>query len=231
MSDAIIGTGILLKAGDGGTSVYIESDALAADLLISGLTIQVLDYAQLATDNAIVTVVIDGQPHYLEEGVHWTAATTDEATATSLAAAIHALDLITAAAATDTVTVTVTDPDVFATIAEIVTLKPPQKSRNEIDVSNHNEGEEAKILGMLRKGQVTGTLNWLPTDATHVQLDTDINANVKRNWRITLPPSGLPYFTFPARVQLLDPQEVGVDAPLQIAFALTIDGWIQRQTA
>lgn len=121
-------------------------------------------------------------------------------------------------------------PEVFVTVAEIVTLKPPQLSRNEIDVSTHNEGQEAKILGMLRKGQVTGTLNWLPTDATHSNLAggilADILGNIKRNWRIAFPPSGLPHWTFPGRVQLFDPQDVNTDAALQIAFALTIDGAI-----
>lgn len=124
-------------------------------------------------------------------------------------------------------------PEVFVTVAEIVSLKPPQLSRNEVDVSNHNEAPtsgEAKILGMLRKGQVTGTLNWLPTNATHSETGqgilADIIANKKRNWRITYPPLGLPKWTFPGRVQLFDVQEVTVDAAMQLAFALTIDGAI-----
>jgi hypothetical protein len=121
-------------------------------------------------------------------------------------------------------------PEVFTTVAEIVTLKPPQISRNEIDVSTHNAGEDAKILGMLRKGQVTGTLNWVPTDATQSSVSpgmlSDILTNLKRNWRITFPPNGFPHWTFAGRVQLFDPQEVGVDAALQVAFAMTIDGAI-----
>lgn len=116
----------------------------------------------------------------------------------------------------------------FVAVAEIVSLKIPAFSRNEIDVSNHNEGREAKILGMLRQGQVTGTCNWLPTDPTQSSaaggLLADIRANVKRNWRIELPPTGFPQWTMPARVQLFDPPEVTVDAALQIAFALTVDG-------
>src|SRR5688572_32811213 len=79
-------------------------------------------------------------------------------------------------------------PEVFTTVAEIVSLKPPAYSRNEVDVSNHNEGEEAKILGMLRKSAVTGTCNLLPTDPTHSAaaggMLGDILENVKRNWRI-----------------------------------------------
>jgi hypothetical protein len=121
-------------------------------------------------------------------------------------------------------------PEVFTAVVELVALKPPQISRNEIDVSNHNEGTDAKLLGMLRKGQVTGTCNWIPTDPT--QSDTgngmlaDILVNKKRNWRIELPAPLTTKWTFPARVQLFDPQEVGVDGALQFAFAMTIDGAI-----
>ncbi len=118
-------------------------------------------------------------------------------------------------------------PEVFTTVAEIVALKPPPLSRNEIDVSTHNEGEESKILGMLRKGQVTGTLNWLPTDATQddsTGILADILANTKRNWQIAMPPNGLPTWTMGARVQLFDIQDVTLDAAMQVAFAMTIDG-------
>lgn len=121
-------------------------------------------------------------------------------------------------------------PEVFVTVAENVALKPPQLSRNEVDVSNHNEGQEAKILGMLRKGQLTGTCNWLPTNPTHSEtgqgLLADIIANKKRNWRIKYPPLGLKTWTMPGRVQLFDIPEVTVDAAMQVSFALTIDGAI-----
>jgi hypothetical protein len=124
-------------------------------------------------------------------------------------------------------------PENFVAVAEVVTLKPPQLSRNEIEVTSHNEAltaGEAKILGMLRKGQVTGTANWVPTDPTHSSdgqgIIADMKANRKRNWRIEFPPNGLPKWTFPGRVQLIDPQEVTTDAALQFAFALTIDGEI-----
>ncbi len=121
--------------------------------------------------------------------------------------------------------------ETFTPVAEIVSLKPSQKSRNEIDVSNHNEGREAKILGMLRQGQVTATVNWLPLNATQRNevggLLYDINNNVKRNWQVELPldpADGAVTFTFPGRVQNFDPQEVTVDSALQLQIAITIDG-------
>lgn len=119
-------------------------------------------------------------------------------------------------------------PEVFTTVAEIVALKPPSYSRNKVDVSNHNEGRESNILGMLRQSDVSGTCNLIPMDATHSLMREDIKNNVKRNWRITYPPLGLPYDTFPGRVQMLEEQEVTTDAPLQFAFAIALDGDIVR---
>lgn len=123
-----------------------------------------------------------------------------------------------------------TPTEAFTAVAELVALKPPARSRNEIDVTNHNEGEEAKILGIRRKGQVTGTVNYIPSNATHAQMLADYEANTKRNWRIAYPDDDNTTDTFPARVQLFDVPEQGVDAALQAQFALTIDGTITTES-
>jgi hypothetical protein len=121
-------------------------------------------------------------------------------------------------------------PEVFTALAEIVSLTPPGLSRNEIEVSNHNAGIEEKLLGMLRYGQVKGKCNWLPTDPTQINTGTgirsDILLNTRANWRVTFPPSGLPHWTFPARVQMFTPPDVTPDTALQMDFALTLDGTI-----
>ncbi len=87
------------------TVVALASDALAADLAIVGMTLQVLDYATLAAGAPTVTVTINGTAHVLTEGTEWTAETSDDVTATNLAAAIALLTGVTAAAVTATVTV------------------------------------------------------------------------------------------------------------------------------
>lgn len=121
-------------------------------------------------------------------------------------------------------------PEVFTTVAEIQAIKPAARSRNEIDVSTHNAGVEEKILGMLRTGQVTGTLNWIPSNATHastsVGMLADLVANTEQNWRITFVDSPATVYTFLARVQLFDPQELTTDSPMTVSFALTINGAI-----
>ena len=87
-------------------AVTLATNALAADLAISGMTLTVLDFAQLDSDNATVTVTINGVATVLTEEVEWNAATSNDATATSLAAAIEALTGVKAAAVTNVVTVT-----------------------------------------------------------------------------------------------------------------------------
>lgn len=86
--------------------IGLATNALAADLAISGMTLTVLDFAQLDSDNATVTVTINGVPTVLTEEVEWNAATTNDATATSLAAAINTLVGVDAVAVTNVVTVT-----------------------------------------------------------------------------------------------------------------------------
>jgi len=96
------------------TVVALATSALAADLAIVGLTLQVLDFAQLESDNATVTVTVNGVVTVLTEDVEWNALTSNDATATSLATAISALTGVTAVAVTNTVTVT---PSTGTTIA------------------------------------------------------------------------------------------------------------------
>jgi len=85
--------------------VTLATNALSADLAISGFTLTVLDFAQLDSDNATVTVTVNGVATVLTEEVEWNAATSNDATATSLAAAINALTGVTATATTNVVTV------------------------------------------------------------------------------------------------------------------------------
>ena len=70
--------------------------------LQSAMTITIDDYTLLGGE----TVTVDGNA--LVEGVDWTAATSNDATATSLASAIDGIGTMDAAAVTDTVTVEVT---------------------------------------------------------------------------------------------------------------------------
>jgi predicted RecA/RadA family phage recombinase len=100
-SNPLVGTALTGVAAD----VLIESDALASDLAIDGLTLTVLDYASLS--GAAVTITVGGVATTVteEESGDWEAGTSDDDTATSLAAALDAIDGISATATDDVVTI------------------------------------------------------------------------------------------------------------------------------
>lgn len=77
----------------------VSADANDSDSIRASGTVQVNDYTGLSGE----TFTIDG--NVLTEGVDWAAATSNDATATSLAAAIDAISGFSASAATDTVTI------------------------------------------------------------------------------------------------------------------------------
>jgi hypothetical protein len=80
--------------------------ALARDTFgIELMIITILDFADLDANNNTVTITIDGVSTVLTEEVEWNAATSNAATATSLAAAIHALTGVSAVAVGDEVRV------------------------------------------------------------------------------------------------------------------------------
>ena len=70
------------------------------------IVLDVLDFADLDTNNNTVTVTIAGTPTVLTEEVEWNAATSNAATATSLASAINALSGVSAVAVGTEVLVT-----------------------------------------------------------------------------------------------------------------------------
>jgi hypothetical protein len=251
MSNAIIGTGILIQAGTGSaTSATSAIGAGANGVVTTTVTatgedgnLYTIEVVEGVGNNLALAAALDGYDITVTLGTDGSGDPDDtKNTATLIAAAIDALAGVTAAASGSGVTpisAAVAQQSfhggsmtggTWTTLAEIVSLKPPAFSRNEIDVSNHNGGIEEKLLGMLRQGQVTGKCNWLPTDATQVNtgngLLADVLANVKRSWRITYPPSGLPTWAFAARCQLFELPEVTTDAAMQVDFALTIDSAI-----
>jgi hypothetical protein len=117
----------------------------------------------------------------------------------------------------------------FASLANLISLKPNQLSRKSVEVATHNAKKARELLGVLRTGQVTGSALWLPKDPTHnshTGIVADIMNNTWRNWRILVPPEDddpQVLIKFNGAVQLFDPNDVGVDSLIEFKFALTLD--------
>ena len=90
--------------------------------------------------------------------------------------------------------------EAFTAVAELTELIPPQRSRDEIDVTSHQspDGYREFIPGLRDGGEVAWKANWLPTNATHEDLLSQFDDNEVHNWRIYIPSVGktLPFSGF-----------------------------------
>lgn len=110
----------------------------------------------------------------------------------------------------------------FVTVGELTSVRPGGKSRNKIETSTHNDGSESYILGILRQGDPGFHINYVGSDATHVQIIADIDANAVNTWRFEFP-SGVKR-TGNARVQQFEFDEAPVDAVQGVQCALAWAG-------
>ncbi len=53
------------------------------------------------------------------------------------------------------------------TIGELRNITPPPLTRNAIETTSHNEIEESFVVGIRRKGELTFTIGFVPSGATH----------------------------------------------------------------
>lgn len=98
----------------------------------------------------------------------------------------------------------------FQAIGEVTKVTPPGFSRNKIPTSNHNEGRESSVLGMLLQRDPAFTINYLSDEQTHMDIEDDILANRKNDWQIALK-SGTTYEAA-ARVQQFNLGDMPMDA-------------------
>ncbi len=78
----------------------------------------------------------------------------------------------------------------FTTIGELRNITPPPLMRNPIETTSHNEVEESFVVGIRRKGELTFTIGFLPSGATHGYTSGLIKSWVdgaKDGWKITFP--------------------------------------------
>jgi len=107
----------------------------------------------------------------------------------------------------------------WVTIGEITEVDPGGMSRNKIETSTHNDGSESHVLGLLRQADPTLKINYVASDATHINILADITNNVKNAWRILFP-SGKTR-TGDAYVQMFKFDPAPVDAKQGASLALT----------
>lgn len=206
MSDAVSTTGILVKR--------------KASTPPSGITIT-------SSSVANPTVITTAAPHGRVSGDTVTVA--GHTGSTPAITGSYKVTVIDATHFSIPVTVTVggtggTATAEYVTVAEITNVDPGGKSRNKIETSTHNEGKESHVLGILRQDDPTFEINLVGSNATHQDLNNDMDNNIKNTWRFEFP-SGITR-TGDARVQKFKLKPAPVDgvqgADLALSWAGTV---------
>lgn len=87
----------------------------------------------------------------------------------------------------------------FVEIGEIAgDIVIPALSRNEIEVTTHNDDIDAFVLGVLRRSTMTFPINYIAADGTHdpeTGLQHAIIVNLKTGFRVTFPDNEVVIFS------------------------------------
>lgn len=116
----------------------------------------------------------------------------------------------------------------FTTIAEVRDLNPPELILATEDATNHSSsGATREKVGTLKEiGDITMTISFIPTNATHsysAGLVKDWHNRTKRNFQIVFPDSGLTTWYGPAYVTNMKPA-ASIDGLLTMDVTLTPAG-------
>lgn len=111
--------------------------------------------------------------------------------------------------------------ETFTTIAEVRDISGPSLSADVKDVTSHDseDGWDESITTILRGGEVTFNVNFVPTDTTHSYssgLINDMVDRTKRNFQLVFPDSGSTTWNFAALV-------TGFETTANVADELTAD--------
>lgn len=119
-----------------------------------------------------------------------------------------------------------TPGSVFTPVAQVGDIVPPEFMRKEFDSTVHGQNIDAYVLGVLRRGQMTVPLNWLPKDPTHDHL-TGMYAQIINNTitghQVSFPTTPVINWVMSGQVQSLKPK-APVDGKMELAVTLRFTG-------
>lgn len=118
-------------------------------------------------------------------------------------------------------------PETFATVLNVGDIEGPDLSLDTDDVTSHSSSGWSEFAGtILNGGEVSTTVNYLPTEATHdmeTGLQADMLNRVKRNFQLVYPDPGGSGYAFSALVTGFKPK-APVKGVLRADLKLKISG-------
>jgi len=117
------------------------------------------------------------------------------------------------------------EPEIFTEIAEVSGFDGPSTSANEIEVTTLASTAKEFIAGLSDNGELSLTVNAVPSDAQQVQIRADLTAGTKRNYQIDFNDGDLTgtLYTFEAFVKDF-PFSASADDKLTGTITLRITG-------
>lgn len=114
------------------------------------------------------------------------------------------------------------------TVAEITDIGGPDLARDSIEVTHHQSPNawREKIKGLKDGGEVSITINYIPTNATHnvaAGLLGDFAVNTLSTWSIVWPDTGATTWSFPGFISAFSPK-APIDDKLSADITITITG-------
>jgi len=121
-------------------------------------------------------------------------------------------------------------PGVFTTIGELGDITPPALTRNEFDATTQQEDIDSYVLGVLRRGAFSVSVNFIPTNATHdhlTGLQQALIDNEMCGWKFIFPDVSNTTWVASGQVQQFVPH-APVDGKLSADVTIRFSGqmWI-----
>jgi hypothetical protein len=124
-------------------------------------------------------------------------------------------------------------PEAFTTISEVRDISGPSLSADSADVTTHDSAGdfEESVPTILRTGEVTFAINFIPSNATHsagTGLLADYSAKTQRHWQLVIPHSGgTVTWSFTGFVSNFNPSfnladQVGADVGIKVSGLPTL---------
>ena len=119
-------------------------------------------------------------------------------------------------------------PEAFTTIAEVTDITGPSLALDPLDVTSHESPGAFRefVGGLLDGGEVTLTMNYVPTAGTQAAttgLLADMIARTVRNFQLVFPDVGTTTWSFAALITAFEPAEP-VDDRLSAEVTLKVTG-------
>lgn len=116
------------------------------------------------------------------------------------------------------------DPEVFAEVAEVVSITPPQLTKETVDATHLNspDGYREFLAGMKDAGEVTFTMAYVANGTGQSDIRDDFEADDVVNYRITLPNDAT--WEFSGIVTGLAPSELSIEERVTEAVTIKVSG-------